>query len=586
MINEDGRPEPDNASEILERMFNVAEDAFGRELDKQSAVVLRSYYRPIAEVAAEQQEDIADVVSANQIDYAEGGALDLLASLIGVSRKEDRAATGFAQFSRDSQTTRDYNIPSGTGIQTDASDPVVFETTEQRTLSLYDDFEDNDIAEYTGDTGDFQTQGGTVLDGSYALEGTAGTSEIVNTDENSNRGSVMHSWTRIDSGLRSLTLFGVQDQSNWYGVGVDEANNELRFYISDSGTVNQIDSTAVTVPSSEWLEVVIEWQYNSNFKFVLKDSGGGELAVLNSSDSQGRWNSGGVGFRRDSGTGSVYWDTYSESTVGVPVEATETGQETNVGQNTVVVLRDDPVGIHSVTNWIATSGGRDKEEDDQYRERAKLELNEGMSASQPALVSAIRSVSEEDIRSVNIIENDSSTTDADGRPANSFEPVVDSTTTLYDGIAEAIAFKKAAGSQSVGGYAGSSITRTVEYPNGQTKDISFSEPTPVQIYVDCSLDKTAEYEGDVAVANSIVEYIGGTLAGGGEIQGQLGVSDNVIYNAVLDKIMDVDGVYDVTNLDIGTSADPTGMSNISIGSSETAFGDATDSSLDITSSDA
>jgi hypothetical protein len=43
----------------------------------------------------------------------------------------------------------------------------------------------------------------------------------------------------------------------------------------------------------------------------------------------------------------------------------------------------------------------------------------------------------------------------------------------------------------------------------------------------------------------------------------------------------VDGVHDITNLEVDTDSTPTATSNISITDSEVATADATDSSLDI-----
>jgi len=180
-----GRPDPDTKSEIKAALIDGAADAFNESLDPETAIALNAFYDPIAEYLESQQQDLADVLDASQIDHADGAALDLLAALIGVSRNIAEPATGTAQFSRSSATPRDYTIPKSTKIQTDESNPISFETTEADTLHLYDDFEDNDITEYQGDTGSFTTQNSTVYDGSYALQGNSSSSSGSSTSARS-----------------------------------------------------------------------------------------------------------------------------------------------------------------------------------------------------------------------------------------------------------------------------------------------------------------------------------------------------------------------------------------------------------------
>jgi len=81
----DGTFDPDNKEQILDALVAGAETAFEESLDPDEASVIRGFYEAIAEYLATQQEDIASVLAASQIDNAEGDALDLLASLIGVA---------------------------------------------------------------------------------------------------------------------------------------------------------------------------------------------------------------------------------------------------------------------------------------------------------------------------------------------------------------------------------------------------------------------------------------------------------------------------------------------------------------------
>jgi hypothetical protein len=263
--------------------------------------------------------------------------------------------------------------------------------------------------------------------------------------------------------------------------------------------------------------------------------------------------------------------------------AVEAGTDGNVGAGTLTSLRDPPNGVVAATNPFPASGGLDEEPDDDFRNRAKTELSEGIRATLPAIINGIDKL--KGTRSVTVVTNDSPSTDAEGRPSHSFEAIVDAEQQYYDDIAERILDRKAAGDISVGGYVGQNVTRTVELVNGQQKDISFSIPTQVQIYVDCDLEKTDTYAGNAQVRDNIVRYTGGTLTSSDEIDGEIGVSDDVIYFQIVEAIMDVEGVHNITNLEVGTSASPTGTSDVTISVNETAYANATDTSLDITASD-
>lgn len=266
----------------------------------------------------------------------------------------------------------------------------------------------------------------------------------------------------------------------------------------------------------------------------------------------------------------------------ISVRAIEGGEQSNLGQNTLTVMPDPPNGVHSVTNPDQVSGGVDEETDDELRERAKNELSEGSAATAAALISAARSV--DGVRDVTIFINDTDTDNhyGNGLPAHSFELVVfTEDSSVQKEVGQNILDTKAAGDYSAAGINGEKVTITGELPNGQTHDVSYSEPQPVQIYVDVDLVKTEEYTGDDDVVHNIVGYLGGTYADGSDAYG-LGVGDDVIYTKVQQAVLDVQGVHDINSLTIGKSADPTGTSNIAIDNFEVATGNATDDSITIT----
>lgn len=391
--------------EILDILMVNAKVVFGDDLNDSQLAVIRTFYRPVAALLADIQADIGSVLDSAQLDYAEGIALDLLVALIGVSRKPAYAAKGEVTFSRGTNATTDYTIPRGTTVQTDALDPIRFETTEKAVLQ----------------------------------EGTSSTS-------------------------------------------------------------------------------------------------------------------------------------------GVAIEALEPGTESNVGPNTLTVMTDSPTGIESVTNPEQTEGGENEEEDDDLRERAKSELSDGMRGTAMAVRNQLRKL--EGVKSVSLFINDSDSEDSDGRPPRHTEYVVE------DGedqeVGQTIFETKAAGDGTIGGILGTKVEVDAEIGNGQTHPVEFSRSTEIQIYVDMELETTNEFEGSKKVRDSIIRYLGGLITSGDEEDGELRAGDDVIYTKVLSAVMSIDGVADAPSLTIGTSANPTGTSNLTVAQTEVATGDATDGSITIT----
>jgi uncharacterized phage protein gp47/JayE len=239
-------------------------------------------------------------------------------------------------------------------------------------------------------------------------------------------------------------------------------------------------------------------------------------------------------------------------------------------------MPDPPTGVEYVTNKHKTDGGTEEEEDDELRQRAKDELAAGSRASAPALINAMKSL--DGTSSVNIfrIENDS-----DGS-YEGFELIVEDGET--EAIAEEILYTMAAGDTSWGGINGTKDSAAAELPNGQTETIEFSRPNSIQIYVSADLTVTDNFQGKEEVKDSIVDYIGGSFSSGNDSFG-LGAGDDVIYGEVEFAIREIEGVYDISNLEVGTSDPPSGSTNIAIADNEVASADATDGSLSFTTID-
>lgn len=284
-----------------------------------------------------------------------------------------------------------------------------------------------------------------------------------------------------------------------------------------------------------------------------------------------------------------------ETSVDVPIEAEYGGADWNVGAGAIRIIPGNITGIHGVTNPEPTFDGQDPEEDDELRERAQEQLANGARATGPALVSAVKAV--QGVTNVSILIND--TPDENGRgyglPPHSFEMIVthDGERETLEDVAQALMDTKAVGDYSVVGENGQPLDESAEFvvngeietelPNGQTHPVGFSEAVHKPIYVDASFTyDPVDYPGDDEVKDAIVDYIGGWTSTGFEQDGELSTNHDVLYGEVEFAIRSVPGVYDVSNLYIGTSANPTGTDNIEVGAFEQAICDGREGSDHIT----
>lgn len=393
MTFDNGRYINETKEEILSRLVDDAVQEWGDSVRQKDRNAVRTFYEPIAERFAELQADLRNILDGAQLRHAQGAALDMLTSNIGVNRKPPLKATGSVTFSRNTDATQDYLIPEGTQVQTQGLDPVEFETTTEATLS---------------------------------------------------------------SGTQSVT---------------------------------------------------------------------------------------------------------------VDVIAQSPGSRSNVGSGTLVITPAAITGVQEVTNNNATSGGRDRESDESLRNRANEELGEGSRASTYALYTALNN--QEFVSTTSIITSNQDS-NVNSVSSTGFEAIVDHDSGREDDVAQVLFETMAGGATPVSGVNGTATSGTASLPNGQTFTIDYSVPTIIDLNVEVDLETTEEFEGNYAVVNAIVEYIGGEKTTNTIVPGDIGVGDDVIYGEVEYAIRSVKGVYDINNLEIGTGDPPTGTSNISVANSEKA----------------
>jgi phage-related baseplate assembly protein len=113
-----------------QRLFEAAP----RLTDRNPGSVTRLLAETFAREYAVLSGQLEAVYRAGFVETATGRDLDQLALLLGVTRATAAAAGGSVVFSRRTPAAADIALPAGTRVSTKDAPPVLFETTEQRTL--------------------------------------------------------------------------------------------------------------------------------------------------------------------------------------------------------------------------------------------------------------------------------------------------------------------------------------------------------------------------------------------------------------------------------------------------------------------
>jgi uncharacterized phage protein gp47/JayE len=190
----------------------------------------------------------------------------------------------------------------------------------------------------------------------------------------------------------------------------------------------------------------------------------------------------------------------------------ETTGAVRADAGTLIVIAQAVSGWTEVTNAEDGALGRAEETDAALRTRRVTEL----AAQGSTTLVAVRSDILRDVEgtvSCKILENDTGDTDANGVPGHSLECIVYGPASPTDdddqAVAEQIWASKGSG---VGTYG--STSRTVLTSQGDTRTVSFTRPTPLEVYVEVELEVDADtYEGDTAVKVAMATLVSELGAG-------------------------------------------------------------------------
>lgn len=211
--------------------------------------------------------------------------------------------------------------------------------------------------------------------------------------------------------------------------------------------------------------------------------------------------------------------------------------------NTITQILTSRLGWDSVTNPLAAVSGRLRETDEELRTRFRNTKFERAGNIVEAVYSALFSL--DDVQQVYIDDNNTDVTNANGTPGHSFLVLVDGGTSVE--IARAIWDNRGAGVASVG-----NTTVMITDKFGYQREIKFSRPTPVNIYIQLELttDQNFPEDGYDQIREAIINYIDG-----------LSIGQDVLYSRLYTPINSVKG-HQVDSMLIGTTSPPTGTSNI------------------------
>ncbi len=195
---------------------------------------------------------------------------------------------------------------------------------------------------------------------------------------------------------------------------------------------------------------------------------------------------------------------YFSTDTGVAVLAVITGS-TSVPQVSLTTIVSTVTGWNAVVNFGLGVAGNDEESDPNLRVRRDGELQKSGTATLGGARELIQAVV--NVGSVTIIENDTSSTDSEGREPKSYEVYVEGGDD--DDVAQAVYDSKPSGIRVVTTVAGpSQRTGNIIDVNGVATTLTFSEPVAVPMLIVVTGTKDADYptDGDQQIKDTLVAF--------------------------------------------------------------------------------
>lgn len=248
----------------------------------------------------------------------------------------------------------------------------------------------------------------------------------------------------------------------------------------------------------------------------------------------------------------------STATYDVPFEAETTGP-VFVDAHELTLISTAVVGWLSADKAQPATVGSVVDDDATLRTRREEALARAGGSTYDAIKADLEALSQDSdgviaVSSVRILENE--TDDAlDGVPPHSFEVVI------YDGgdgsnddannlIAQTIWDNRPIGIRAVGTSTGTAVAE-----DGSHHTVSFTRPTPKDVYITYALETTSDYLGDTAVKAEVAAKCTELFPAGSEV-----IASHV---RSLPFVLEA-GIADVTDFAIGFAPSPTNEDNLSV----------------------
>jgi hypothetical protein len=568
MPTKNGEYVPLTEGEIYERLKQNFEAQFDQEISVGDLVEkqLQAQARTLEQ---NQEQALQKVYEAGYLEEAGGKELDKVVGNIGLTRREAVQPTGVVRYGRRKPAKASYTIPRGSVVQTGGSDPLEYSTRETAKLTLIDDWESNDLTNWTGDTGSFSIESTNPIAGSCSLSVPATDGVVItSTDESFTRGTTFGCRLNPASGSVTAFQFGKQGSGDFLEAVVHTGGDDLRLRYVANGTQQNSATSNVTVPTDESSYVEFQWSHYEELHCTVygseeRDTEVGSVTL----PAPSSWSEGSVGIKSKDSTATALIDSLGTREVLVNIRAEQGGVESNVGTGRITVDASGVPGVESVKNPVAVGDGsyddlndsplivgRKREDDEELRQRAFDNTSIGGAATLDALGTEINRI--EGVQSLTMRRNRSEST-VNGLPPHSFEAIV------YGGenedIANTIHGTMSIDSTDHGGAFGTEVTYDIESDiTGQTETIHWSRPTEVALNITVELIVDDGYIGDDVVASRIVEYIGGTDVDGNQLPG-LDVGENVYENVLGSRLVDPaeTGVWEMDSITIDADGDGT-----------------------------
>lgn len=250
-----------------------------------------------------------------------------------------------------------------------------------------------------------------------------------------------------------------------------------------------------------------------------------------------------AGFQVATGT-DVFFETTDDLTLDAngmgtgEIQALETGQQGNAAAGAISVIVNPDANVETVFNATETTGGRERETDQELRERFGVTVEGLGAATLPSIRAKLLGLGT--VRAAAVIENFLDVIDSSGRPPHSIQAYVLGGND--QDIAETLFNAKGAGIRPYG-----DVVVTVTDDAGFEHEVAFSRADEIYISLLLLVSKNNLFpsDGEMRIRETLIQFIGGQSTGGALYAG-LNMGDDVIYSRLISQIYKVPGIEDVS----------------------------------------